>query len=81
MSDYQEFLRSKQRVVTAAGFEVSESAINPSSEGYQALKQGRKFIGIELKESYWRLAQKHLAQAELLAAQPDLFSWAQAQGE
>ena len=51
------------------------------SEGYQALKQGRKFIGIELKESYWRLAQKHLAQAELLAAQPDLFSWAQAQGE
>jgi len=28
------------------------------SEGYVALKQGRKFVGIELKESYWRQAVK-----------------------
>ena len=28
------------------------------SEGYVALKHGRKFVGIELKESYWRQAVK-----------------------
>jgi adenine specific DNA methylase Mod len=26
------------------------------SEGYQALRLFRKFVGIELKESYWRVA-------------------------
>ena len=30
------------------------------SEGHQALKYGRKFVGIELKESYWKQAQKNL---------------------
>lgn len=46
------------------------------SEGYQALKVGRKFIGVELKESYWRLAQKHLKEAELMSDQVDLFAFA-----
>ena len=31
------------------------------SEGYVALSEGRRFVGIELKESYWRQAQKYLA--------------------
>ncbi len=30
------------------------------SEGYEAVKLGRKFIGIELKESYYKLACKNL---------------------
>lgn len=30
------------------------------SEGYEALKTGRKFVGIELKESYWKLAAENL---------------------
>jgi len=34
------------------------------SEGYVALKMGRRFIGSELKESYWRLAAKNLAGAK-----------------
>lgn len=34
------------------------------SEGYCAVKMGRRFIGIELKESYWKLACKYLAYAE-----------------
>lgn len=38
------------------------------SEGYIATKLGRKFVGTELKESYWRHACKHLAEVE---AQPD----------
>jgi len=34
------------------------------SEGYVALKTGRKFIGFELKESYWRQAAKYIGEAE-----------------
>lgn len=34
------------------------------SEGYVALKTGRKFVGVELKESYYRQAIKYLAEAE-----------------
>jgi len=34
------------------------------SEGYVALRMGRRFIGAELKRSYWAVAQKNLALAE-----------------
>lgn len=34
------------------------------SEGYQAVKMGRKFIGIELKESYFRQSVANLRNAE-----------------
>lgn len=42
------------------------------SEGYQALKMGRKFVGIELKESYWKQARLNLMAAESFKDQ-DLF--------
>ena len=42
------------------------------SEGYESLKAGRKFVGVELKESYWRQACENLAgvtsQQQLFAA-------------
>jgi DNA modification methylase len=42
------------------------------SEGYQAMKLGRRFVGVELKESYWRQACENLngvtAQQGLFAA-------------
>lgn len=41
------------------------------SEGFVALKQGRRFVGVELKESYWKQAVRNL---ESVAAQPDLFA-------
>lgn len=34
------------------------------STGYQALKMGRKYVGVELKESYYKLSVKNLEQAE-----------------
>jgi DNA modification methylase len=34
------------------------------SEGYQAVKMGRRFIGIELKESYFKQAALNLKSAE-----------------
>jgi DNA modification methylase len=43
------------------------------SEGVVALRHGRRFIGCELKPSYWLTATKHLAAAEAEAALPSLF--------
>ena len=42
------------------------------SEGYPALQTGRKFIGVELKESYFELAKRNLEEAETFR-QEDLF--------
>jgi DNA modification methylase len=44
------------------------------SEGYVSLKFGRRFAGIELKESYWRTAVDNLRRAEADAAAPTLFA-------
>ena len=38
------------------------------SEGYQAIKMGRQFIGCELKESYWKQGVENLKAAETLNA-------------
>jgi hypothetical protein len=42
------------------------------SEGYEAVKLGRKFVGIELKASYWAVARDNLDRAELEVSQPTL---------
>lgn len=39
------------------------------SEGVGAVRAGRRFVGIELKPSYWRVAVRNLEAAERLAAQ------------
>lgn len=43
------------------------------SEGVVAVEEGRRFVGVELKPEYWKLAQKHLGQAEEKANQLTLF--------
>lgn len=43
------------------------------SEGYQAVKMGRRFVGAELKDSYYAMACKHLASAESELRQQSLF--------
>lgn len=43
------------------------------SEGFVALQTGRRFVGVELKMSYWKQAAANLKQAESEAAS-DLFS-------
>jgi hypothetical protein len=43
------------------------------SEGYQAIKMGRRFVGIELKQSYYEQAVKNLERAALDKEQPTLF--------
>lgn len=44
------------------------------SEGYQAVKMGRTFIGVELKDSYCEVACRNLAAAEREKHQGELFS-------
>ena len=43
------------------------------SEGYIAIKMGRRFLGIELKESYYQQAKKNLALAEQECGNKSLF--------
>lgn len=54
-----------------------ETVLSPfagiGSEGVGALRRGRRFVGIELKPEYWRVACRNLDAAELDAARPVLF--------
>lgn len=43
------------------------------SEGYVAVQHGRRFVGIELKPSYYKWAVKHLAEAAALASRQTIF--------
>lgn len=43
------------------------------SEGYQSIKMGRKFIGTELKPSYFQVAKKNMERAVIESGQLDLF--------
>jgi DNA modification methylase len=43
------------------------------SEGYEALKMKRKFVGVELKTSYYNLAVRNLNDAENEMEENDLF--------
>lgn len=44
------------------------------SEGYVALQRGRRFVGDELKPSYWQQAVANLKRAENIAEQDSLFA-------
>lgn len=45
------------------------------SEGYVAVSKGRRFVGIELKPSYWNLSVKNLKAAEDLSTQLTIFDF------
>jgi DNA modification methylase len=47
-----------------------------ASTGYKALEMDRNFVGVELKDSYWRWGLKYLKDAEALANRQTLFNWA-----
>lgn len=59
------------RLYTNEGETVFSPFMGIGSEGYASLKIGRKFIGTELKESYFRQAVKYLTEAEKIGG--DLF--------
>ena len=59
-----------------------ETVLSPfagiGSEGYMAVKRGRRFVGIELKPSYWRTACQNLADLEAEMSIPTLLDGAAA---
>lgn len=54
-----------------------ETVLSPfmgiGSEGFESIKAGRKFIGIELKPEYFRVAVKNLKKAQVHQGQQSLF--------
>lgn len=64
MDDYKEFIKTKRVMNSFHGKDISVDEVN---------RFGRKAIGIELKESYFRIAVKNLADAEMKYKSIDLF--------
>jgi len=60
------------RLWTNEGDTVFSPFAGIGSEGYVAIQMNRRFIGVELKKSYWDLAQENLHQAR--TAQGGLFA-------
>jgi DNA modification methylase len=48
------------RLWSNAGDTVLSCFMGIGSEGHVSLKAGRRFVGVELKESYWRQACRYL---------------------
>jgi len=59
------------RLWSNTGDTVLSPFMGIGSEGYASLKAGRRFIGVELKEEYWKQAVRH---CEGIEAQGDLFA-------
>lgn len=55
-----------------------ETVLSPfagiGSEGFVSVKQGRRFVGVELKPSYWRAGVRNLRRAETEAKPLDMFA-------
>jgi DNA modification methylase len=62
------------RQYTNPGETVLSPFLGVGSEGYVSLRHGRKFVGTELKPSYFKQACKYLDEAERLGPASDLFA-------
>jgi DNA modification methylase len=79
-SDQEKHICPLQLDVIERGLQLwslpGETVLDPfngiGSSGYVALKAKRKYVGCELKESYYKLAVKNLDQAEVESVQPNL---------
>jgi DNA modification methylase len=59
------------RLWSSPGDVVFSSFAGIGSEGYEALRMGRRFIGTELKRSYFELAAKNLSEADRGIFEPE----------
>lgn len=57
---------------------TGETVLDPfggiASTGHEAVRLGRRFIGVELKQSYWQIGVQNLRRAESMRTAPTLFS-------
>jgi hypothetical protein len=51
------------RLWTNPGDLIGDPCAGIGTTGVVALRHGRRFVGVELKESYWKLAARHLREA------------------
>jgi len=68
-----EFIERCVRMWSNRGETVLSPFTGIGSEGYVSLQHGRRFIGCELKPSYWATACENLRRAEAEASMPTLF--------
>ena len=64
------------RLWTNEGDTVFSPFMGIGSEGWVALRTGRRFVGSELKNAYYRQAVKNLTEAEAASGSPSLLSYA-----
>lgn len=64
------------RLWSNAGETVLSPFAGIGSEGFEAVRLGRRFVGVELKPSYWKVGCSNLRRAEIESRQEDLFSLA-----
>lgn len=64
------------RLWTNKGETVLSPFAGIGSEGHEAIRLGRKFVGIELKPEYFKVATKNLKKAETSSGAIDLFAYA-----
>lgn len=76
-----EVIRRGVKLWTNPGELVLSPFMGIGSEGYVSVKEGRRFIGIELKPSYYAQAIKNLDTAEREASQRTLFDFLDAKGD
>ena len=69
------------RMWSNAGELVLSPFAGIGSEGFEALRLGRRFFGVELKPSYFRIAERNLRTAESLLTQRELFEEVTVDGE
>jgi hypothetical protein len=72
-----EVIRRAVRLWTNPGDIVLSPFMGIGSEGYVALEMGRKFLGIELKESYFSVAVANLREAVRISKEESLFDYAE----
>lgn len=68
-----EVIRRAVRLWTNPGDLVLSPFAGIGSEGYVSIQEGRRFVGVELKRSYWTQAVANLERAAFLSNQPRLF--------
>ena len=71
-----DFIERCIRLYTNKGETVFDPFAGIGSTLHEAIRFGRRGVGIELKPEYWKQAIKNVRSAEQIAGQSDLFQWA-----
>jgi len=74
-----EVIRRALRLWSRPGDLVLSPFAGIGSEGFESVKAGREFVGVELKRSYWEQAVRNMQRAEVERGQVGLFDGVEAE--